>query len=580
MNHSSAASLIAVLQSRADPADDQYEDWRYTLAQCCESLCNLGDVDALERLVRRIVTSDGMREALLEEIFLDEVDEFLSHIDDISGMGNNELSEWQGDADEAMSHHLAGDHPLPYSTWQKIEYDPAGNGDKSHSMRVTMGFRDPRSDLGYRTWDTWSGALEYPGIATLLCAAIRVKGDECTVLPVAPRVEREPPLFRYFPERYRATRGYVKELAAQVSGSGLMNVVEYESVLARIMQGYNDELSQAPIRGAPASVGMTIINNELSLIEAHRRFVGSGSQIFDLPPAMVRLFHDTDIEDIPMDMIVTPYAGQYLHWGTGDWKFEVEEGRFIEGCYVHWDEQNQMLGFCLVASAKDMRQAREWVLCGEPISVQSFHGDTLHMGAGQALDQLYSNRQAQLEEEKTTGHQSFEQQASVLGKEGLIPGAETTRVVTRQRAQREQEQTQQRQEAVMGAMKMGINALCYLTMYQQDRTSTWPEGAPAKLVAKAESGQPKEARRAKSKLASLGYTAVTICGLNLPDTQSANRSQDESNDQRRLHWRRGHWRRQRFGPGRAQQKLIWVMPTLVGKHQDGQEPLGHLYLVQ
>lgn len=38
----------------------------------------------------------------------------------------------------------------------------------------------------------------------------------------------------------------------------------------------------------------------------------------------------------------------------------------------------------------------------------------------------------------------------------------------------------------------------------------------------------------------------------------------------RLHWRRGHFRNQRFGEELKEQKIIWIEPTLVGVHEDGE----------
>lgn len=39
----------------------------------------------------------------------------------------------------------------------------------------------------------------------------------------------------------------------------------------------------------------------------------------------------------------------------------------------------------------------------------------------------------------------------------------------------------------------------------------------------------------------------------------------EAQGQRRVHWRRGHFRHQRFGPGNASIRVLWIKPTLIGK---------------
>jgi hypothetical protein len=54
-----------------------------------------------------------------------------------------------------------------------------------------------------------------------------------------------------------------------------------------------------------------------------------------------------------------------------------------------------------------------------------------------------------------------------------------------------------------------------------------------------------------------------IVGRNYRISRPATSSGEGS--QKRLHWRRGHFRNQAIGARRAEHKLIWIEPTLVGK---------------
>jgi hypothetical protein len=140
------------------------------------------------------------------------------------------------------------------------------------------------------------------------------------------------------------------------------------------------------------------------------------------------------------------------------------------------------------------------------------------------------------------------------------------------------EEVNQRHPVYRAALRLVVNALCYVTAYPEDIKPVWPEGTPVSLREKADHGRGKEAMRAKSKLAALGYVPVHVCGQRLEDERKrigmANHGQVAS------HWRRGHWRNQAHGPERLLRKLIWVMPVLVGaSRRDDGPATGHLYLV-
>jgi hypothetical protein len=129
-------------------------------------------------------------------------------------------------------------------------------------------------------------------------------------------------------------------------------------------------------------------------------------------------------------------------------------------------------------------------------------------------------------------------------------------------------------------LKLIVNSLAYLTAYPKDVETKWPSNTPSTLLKQlAKTDNRNEQRRIQSKLASMGFTPVHICGRRLADEIERNAVAVAGHGQRAVHWRRGHWRRQPHGPQNSLRKLLWLMPTLVNPSGSQEEPLGHLYLV-
>lgn len=130
-------------------------------------------------------------------------------------------------------------------------------------------------------------------------------------------------------------------------------------------------------------------------------------------------------------------------------------------------------------------------------------------------------------------------------------------------------------------LKLIVNSLAYLTAYPKDVETTWPKNTPAHLRKElGKTDNRNEQRRIQSKLASLGFTPVHICGRKLAaelDRQAAAAGEERHPA---AHWRRGHWRRQPHGPHNSLRKLVWLMPTLVNPGKTAEEVPGHLYLVR
>ncbi|MCF2491618.1 hypothetical protein [Dyadobacter sp. CY347] len=70
-----------------------------------------------------------------------------------------------------------------------------------------------------------------------------------------------------------------------------------------------------------------------------------------------------------------------------------------------------------------------------------------------------------------------------------------------------------------------------------------------------------------------GFTKIKLAGGRLNPIANFT----GSGSQVSAHWRRGHWRNQKIGQHHQQIKLIWIMPTIVGK-DNGIPQQEHLYI--
>jgi hypothetical protein len=114
--------------------------------------------------------------------------------------------------------------------------------------------------------------------------------------------------------------------------------------------------------------------------------------------------------------------------------------------------------------------------------------------------------------------------------------------------------------AYRSALRLVLNTLAYWKHYATDSLERWPETAPPRLAAQAQSEAPKERARGLSKLWALGFVPITFMGEGFAHKLRAS----TAGGTLRAHWRRGHWRNQLHGPAFSLRKLIWLQPTLVG----------------
>jgi hypothetical protein len=318
---------------------------------------------------------------------------------------------------------------------------------------------------------------------------------------------------------------------------------------------------------------------EQNLATAFGRFIQAGRQVLDFPPELMELLAHTDVDDIPLDRIRLPYAAQYLHFGP-QLDLELESGWLVDGAYVEQRGESGDIRFTITAVPTDRASKPAWFLGPEPQYTQDFVQNFRSMDLGTAVDMVVAETLAGLraQQGEQGGDITEKMKDALAEKEMQLPDDLRIVDVAPELAHARQDQVSRRHAVYKAALQRVVNALCYIAAYPDDIESVWPDGTPASLVEKARTGKGKEVHRAQSKLLSLGYVPVHICGKRV-GVQRTRHGLTTRDEHIAAHWRRGHWRNQAHGPAHSLRKLIWILPLLVGAVRETAPDTGHIYLV-
>lgn len=454
----------------------------------------------------------------------------------------------------------------------------------NHGSEITVEFGWMDSMAGRVVWDRWTGHVDDPVMAFAEIGFLFDQRDYRCEPPI--KEASEPPLYRYHPERFKAFHSCADQIGKIYRHkvdprSGMLTLDLINEVMKVAIDEVNDKNMRYPRRLTLDAPSPSLITESLSsLMTAYGRFAQAGRQIMDFPPALIEMLARTDVDDIPLDSIKTPYASQYLHFGPQP-DLELESGWFVDGAYVEVRGEPGDIRFTVTASPVDRQLSRLWFVYPEPEYTQDFVGDYRRMDLATAMDTVLSDRRSTLNEKlaKAGGDITDQLQTDLAQYGEAMP--EHTRVVdvSPRMAGERLAQVNRRHPIFHAALQLVVNALCYITAYPDDIDTAWPDGTPASLRIKVEGGKGKEVMRARSKLAALGYVPIHVCGKKIEQQKNRVLSATSGQSHPATHWRRGHWRNQVHGPGRMLRKLIWVMPVLVGGNQTREPDSGHLYLV-
>ena len=447
-------------------------------------------------------------------------------------------------------------------------------------VTAEIGWLDAR--VGPVVWDRWTGPVVDPVMA--FADMYEHFGQSEYRCDPPPKLVPDPPLYRFHPERFKAFHDCAEVIGKiyrhQVEPkSGMLTLPQMQEIMKAIYDEDGRKAMLYPRKWKDDLPSPSLaMESALTLGTSYGRFVQAGRQIMDFPPALIEMLGSTDVDDIPLDTIKLPYASQYLHFGPQK-HLELAPGWLVDGAYVEARGEPGDIRFTLTSVPIDRSLSRHWYVIPEPEYTQDFVQDFRHMDLATAMDTVLADRLHGLNEKRAKAGGDITSQVQTAFREAGEMAPEGVKVVdvSPSMAQIRLDQENERFPVYGAALRLVVNALCYVTAYPEDIATVWPDGTPASLKDKAEGGKGKEVQRAKSKLAALGYVPIHICGQRV-ETERA-RAGIGGHEHPSSHWRRGHWRNQPYGPARMLRKLRWMMPTWVGARREDEEPTGHLYLV-
>ena len=105
-----------------------------------------------------------------------------------------------------------------------------------------------------------------------------------------------------------------------------------EGIQARLQTAYNDALDELPFEERPAN--LDLLMEEVNRAVTYGGFCAHGRNIFDFEAALVDMFLQTDVGEVPASIIHLPYSVQYLAFGPSP-ELELPGGRRVDGAYVY-----------------------------------------------------------------------------------------------------------------------------------------------------------------------------------------------------------------------------------------------------
>ena len=116
----------------------------------------------------------------------------------------------------------------------------------------------------------------------------------------------------------------------------------------------------------------------------------------------------------------------------------------------------------------------------------------------------------------------------------------------------------QHQQQMRDCIEFVVKALLYINSEESTREKVMAL-SDLKRELKRTQNKAKQRKIQRKINRSSDYVLIGMKDTGLADSVSS------GDGHKRAHWRRGHFREQRYGEGRAELKVIWIKPTLVGK---------------
>jgi len=328
----------------------------------------------------------------------------------------------------------------------------------------------------------------------------------------------------------------------------------------------HDDLTEAETQeaGGPEAIEKIMECAEItwSFIED---FEKAGRHIYHLEPDLVRMFRKTSVDEVPIDLLASPYDCIFIYFGPEGKIYHPADGRVIDGAYVRLsgdvfpESEDCLLWIYLCPEFPDLTSAKSMSMPERLRLDQGYRHLVLSSELGTVGDaystifQTYDERVSEFEHYRI---QKIMKQAGIIKERTTYTDAKADSWVDPEDALWKGHDKE--------AVNLVVNALAFLTARPEDVEFNYTDDAPIDLVRKASDlRSQKQSLRAESKLEALGYRRVYTCGR-----RYRNAVTQEDGESQGTHWRRGHWRNQAHGSGREERRLVWIEPVLVNGRGD------------
>jgi hypothetical protein len=311
----------------------------------------------------------------------------------------------------------------------------------------------------------------------------------------------------------------------------------------------------------------------------------AGDNIYVVSPRVRDSLGRTSLGGVRLGDLKLPYDAFYIGFDGGTDAFFGTKSRprgwQAEGAYVNRapeEEGEQRIEICLTsrdsAAAVQDGYYRTWAMRREPHYTFQLAGPperTFEEALGDAIESGALEPDEGAVEELRAKLPAAQAVAAHVGKEARLSptlGPERAAAFKRENLQ-----------AAQRGLALVLGAICALTARSEETwQQEWPDDAPRDVV-EALQAEKSDSRRKKlvHELRRRGFASVRRIDLSecaAPEPTGATGGGRSPAP----HWRAGHFRRQPCGTGRAEVRLVWILPTIVnGKH--GQPRAGRIYHV-
>lgn len=410
--------------------------------------------------------------------------------------------------------------------------------------------------------------------------------------PDIPTLPVPGPLWKYHPERMGRYTPYGKGLAKiGVKHKGQCTLELMNELMSHYTACDKSMLEARPLRRrafVDRDYGRAFRHFEEALL-GYAVFCGHGRQLFEIPHKLVDMFSKSDVDDIQWGHVRMPYASIYLHFGPQP-DMDLGGGWLIEGAYLTemTHDDNRHVNITVVSAPPSTEAFCSPDTISQPGYTAALGPQHMNMALAEALDSILAEKINLLRDQSEREPMAAELEKMAQA-QGLPPGVKVVSI-QRKRSGEELGLLSDRHDMFKRALRLVVNALCYLTAYTDDVDTVWPNNTPQSLLRELKNAGKNRNERTKAldKLAQQGFTAVNICGRTLLKEQAQHRETHSSSGERIVatHWARGHWKRQPHGPQNSLRKLQWRMPMLrrsriaeETEDEGDDEVLGHVYTV-